>query len=81
MCGSRRNGRRGTIENARHITGAELPERFPELLESKNIAVICGSEYRSSVAASLLQSKGYEMVARIIGGMGAWKKADFPQQK
>lgn len=71
----------GHIENARHITGAELPERFAELPESKNIAVICGSGYRSSVAASLLQTKGYKNVASIIGGMGAWKKADFPQRK
>jgi hydroxyacylglutathione hydrolase len=71
----------GHIENARHITGAELPERFSEIPEEKNIAVICGSGYRSSVAASLLQHKKYKNVASIIGGMSAWKKLDFPLSK
>lgn len=64
----------GHIENARHITGAELPEKYTELPRDKQIAVICGSGYRSSVAGSLLQNKGYKKIASIIGGMSAWQK-------
>jgi hydroxyacylglutathione hydrolase len=67
----------GHIENARHITGAELPERFSEIPEGKQVAVICGSGYRSSVAGSLLKNEHYKKVASVIGGMSAWKKADF----
>jgi hydroxyacylglutathione hydrolase len=41
------------------------------------VATICGSGYRSSVAASLLQQRGYRDVASVLGGMGAWRQAGF----
>lgn len=68
----------GHIENAEHITGAEIPEDYSKLPKGKQIAVICGSGYRSSVAGSFLQSKGYEKVFSVIGGMSAWKNEGFP---
>lgn len=68
----------GHIKKALHITGAELPARFSEIPDGKQVAVICGSGYRSSVAGSFLQNKNYKKVASIIGGMSAWKKAEFP---
>ena len=65
----------GHIAEARHITGAELPERVDEVPEDQPVAVICGSGYRSSVAASILQRRGSQVVVNILGGMGAWTRA------
>ncbi len=65
------------IEKAIHITGAELPERYSEIPEGKQVAVICGSGFRSTVAGSFLQNQNYRKIASVIGGMSAWRKADF----
>ena len=42
------------------------------------MAVICGSGYRASIAASFLKREGYESVSNVIGGMSAWKAAGLP---
>jgi hydroxyacylglutathione hydrolase len=44
------------------------------------VAVICGSGYRGSIAASFLKREGYQHVTNILGGMTAWKKAGLPTQ-
>jgi hydroxyacylglutathione hydrolase len=66
------------IQGALHITGAELPRRLEEVPKNHPIATICGSGYRSSVAASLLMRQGYEQVRNVLGGMTAWKAAGLP---
>jgi hydroxyacylglutathione hydrolase len=66
------------IEGARHITGAELPQRINEVPKDVQVALICGSGYRSSVASSLLASHGYDKLANVLGGMSAWKRAGLP---
>jgi len=53
--------------------GAEVPFDVGEPL-----AVICGTGYRSSVAASLLQARGYTGLVNVTGGMTAWNEADLP---
>ena len=68
----------GHIRGALHITGAELPRRIDEVPKQRPIAAICGSGYRSSVAASLLQTSGYKDVVNVLGGMNAWNKAGMP---
>jgi len=65
----------GHIPQAVHITGAELPERAGEVPEERHVAVMCGSGYRSSVAASLLKHRGYPNVVNVLGGMSAWQRA------
>jgi hydroxyacylglutathione hydrolase len=67
----------GHIEGARFITGAELPSRFDEVPKDQPVALICGSGYRSSVAASLLMQKGFTNIANVLGGMSAWTRAGF----
>jgi hydroxyacylglutathione hydrolase len=47
-----------------------------EVPGDKPVAVVCGSGYRSSVAASLLRAEGYDRVANVLGGMSAWRAAD-----
>ncbi len=67
----------GHIEGAAFITGAELPRRLDEVPRDRPIAVVCGSGYRASVAASLLLHHGWRNVANVLGGMSAWKQADY----
>jgi hydroxyacylglutathione hydrolase len=60
------------IEGARHLPLATFAERAKDLPNDSRIAVICGSGYRSSIAASLLQARGYERVENVAGGMTAY---------
>jgi hydroxyacylglutathione hydrolase len=68
----------GHIKNARFVTGSELPQRVQEIGTNLQVAVICGSGYRSSVAASFLQHHGYRNIVNVLGGMSAWKDANLP---
>ncbi len=68
----------GHIEAAMFITGAELPGRLDEVPTDKSLAVICGSGYRSSVAASLLTREGRLPPLNVAGGMTAWQAAGYP---
>lgn len=71
----------GHIPRARHITGAELPARITEVPKDRPVAVICGSGYRSSAAASLLQHHGHSRVFNVLGGMTAWNNANLKTTK
>lgn len=41
-------------------------------------AIICGSGYRSALAASLLQQRGATGIVNVAGGMTAWQAAGLP---
>jgi hydroxyacylglutathione hydrolase len=68
----------GHVPGATHITGAELPDRHGELADLRPVAAICGSGYRSSVAASLLAHHGRTDIVNVTGGMAAWRNAGYP---
>lgn len=68
----------GHIDGAVHIHGGTLQERFSEVPRDRPVAVICGSGYRGSIAASFLQRHGYPDGSNVVGGMSAWKAADLP---
>lgn len=68
----------GHIDGAIHIHGGTLQERFNDVPRDKPVAAVCGSGYRGSIAASLLQRNGYEGVANVLGGMTAWRAAGLP---
>jgi glyoxylase-like metal-dependent hydrolase (beta-lactamase superfamily II)/rhodanese-related sulfurtransferase len=65
----------GTIPNAIAIPVGQLPDRMGELDPTRPTVVFCAGGYRSSVAASLLRSKGFTDVSDILGGYGAWEVA------
>jgi hydroxyacylglutathione hydrolase len=67
----------GHVECALHVHGGLLQERLADIPKDRPIAVICGTGYRGSIAASFLQSQGYNDVANVLGGMSAWKAAGF----
>jgi len=68
----------GHIENATHIPLPSLPRRAGSLGKHSRLAVICGSGYRSSIAASLLQAQGFSRVQNVMGGMGAYLETGVP---
>jgi hydroxyacylglutathione hydrolase len=67
----------GHLAGAVHLMGGELPQRHAELPRGP-VALVCGSGYRSTVAASWLQRAGHRDVFNVTGGMGAWKRAGLP---
>ena len=68
----------GHIASAIHIPLNELPARAAELDHSLPTHIICASGYRSSIATSLLEQKGFTRVTNVVGGMGAWTAAKLP---
>jgi glyoxylase-like metal-dependent hydrolase (beta-lactamase superfamily II)/rhodanese-related sulfurtransferase len=67
------------IEGATHIPLPAVPGRAGELSKDGQLAVICGSGYRSSIAASLLQARGFTRVQNVMGGMGAYLESRLPE--
>jgi hydroxyacylglutathione hydrolase len=67
----------GHIEGAVHIHGGKLQERFADVPRDRPVAVVCGSGYRASIAASFLQREKYDAVSNVLGGMTAWKAASL----
>jgi len=59
------------IEGARHVPLSSFAKQIPDLPNDRRSAVICGSGYRSSIAASLLRARGCERVENVTGGMSA----------
>lgn len=68
----------GHAPGAQFITGAELPSRLDEVPRDRTVLTVCGSGYRSGVAASLLRRQGHGDVINLLGGMAAWQAADLP---
>ncbi|ADU01732.1 MBL fold metallo-hydrolase [Mycolicibacterium gilvum] len=65
----------GTIPDAITVPVGQLPARLDELDPAKPTVVYCAGGYRSSVAASLLRSRGFADVSDILGGFGAWDES------
>lgn len=72
--------REGRIPGALHIPGAQLPNRIDEVPDGP-VSVVCGSGYRSAIAASLLLRAGREEIATVTGGMAAYRADGLPIEK
>ena len=68
------------IPGAMHLPGAQLPFRGDDV-PSEPLVLVCGSGYRSTVAASYLMREGREAVANMAGGMDAYVAADLPIER
>jgi hydroxyacylglutathione hydrolase len=55
-----------------------LAERAGELPDDRPLIVYCAGGYRSSIAASLLQQRGFTSVSEIAGGLAGWEAAQLP---
>ncbi len=62
----------GTLDDATLIPLQQLTDRLGELDPSEPTVVFCAGGYRSSVAASVLRSAGFDDVTELAGGYGAW---------
>jgi hydroxyacylglutathione hydrolase len=68
----------GHVPGAVHIGAGELGATLDRLPREREIALICASGYRSSVAASLLQAGGFKRVAAVVGGTPDWADHGYP---
>jgi rhodanese-related sulfurtransferase len=66
------------INGSLNIPLNHLSERASELSANKRLLVHCAGGYRSSIAASLLQHRGFKSVGEIAGGIAAWEAANLP---
>lgn len=66
---------RGMLEFRADVTS---PYHAEPLDPSKRVILHCASGGRSALAARTLQEMGYERVAHLDGGIGAWKEAGKP---
>lgn len=66
------------IEGSINIPLNHLSERLEELPRGRMILVHCAGGYRSSIAASILQQRGFEDLTELAGGIAAWEAAKLP---
>jgi hydroxyacylglutathione hydrolase len=79
---------RGRAEwEAGHLPGIEnipvghLADRLDEVPRDRPLVVHCQSGARSSIAASLLRSKGFDNVINLGGGYADWQAAGNPTER
>lgn len=65
------------VEGALHIPAPLLRTRHAELDPTRDIALICSTGHRSSLAASLLKQHGFTRVWNVAGGMTGFNAAGF----
>lgn len=65
----------GSIPGSVHIPLNRLPRHLDEVPTDRPVVAVCGSGYRSSIAASLLLREGRTGVSDLVGGMDAWNAA------
>ncbi|MDP9353075.1 MAG: rhodanese-like domain-containing protein [Chloroflexota bacterium] len=68
----------GRVPGARHVYVPHLEERLGELDPEATVAVYCGSGYRASIAASVLQKHGFGRIVNVPGSWTAWKSVGLP---
>ncbi|HJT70832.1 MAG TPA: rhodanese-like domain-containing protein [Terriglobales bacterium] len=71
----------GHIPTARHIYVPYLAQNLGSLDREKPIATYCGTGFRASIAASILQKSGFTHVYDIPGSMRAWEATGYPIEK
>ncbi|WP_035990740.1 MBL fold metallo-hydrolase [Leptolyngbya sp. KIOST-1] len=71
----------GAIPHAQHLYLPHLKENLAQLDHTKRVATYCGSGYRASIAASLLQKYGFASVINIPGSWSAWQSAELPVEQ
>lgn len=72
--------RKGHVPGAVHVFLPELPDSLSRIAKDQPVAVYCDSGYRASIAASLLQARGYD-VRNVPGSWQAWQACGLPVEK
>ena len=63
------------IEQAVNIPLSRLGERLGTLAPNSPLVVHCASDYRATIAASLMRREGLPDVATLVGGVAAWESS------
>jgi rhodanese-related sulfurtransferase len=71
----------GRIPGAEHYPVTKILEKAPELNRAAPVCVVCGTGYRSNIAASELIRLGFEDVFSMAGGVTAWTRAGYGLEK
>ena len=66
---------RGLLE---FVADSASPKHRPELDAAGRVIVYCRSGARASLACATLKTMGFENVANLVGGFGAWQEAGLP---
>ena len=66
------------IEGSLSIPLNRLAANLESLPKNRPLLLYCAGGYRSSIAASLLQGRGFASVSEIAGGIAAWEAAKLP---
>ncbi|GIX26798.1 MAG: hydrolase glyoxylase [Burkholderiales bacterium] len=76
-------GELGHVSGSRSIPLKELANRAGELeaLKSRPVVAICRAGVRSTTAAAILTSLGFEQVYNLKGGMLAWNDRGLPVER
>jgi hydroxyacylglutathione hydrolase len=70
---------RGHIPGAVNRPAGEIAQGTSAPVKAaEHVAVVCGTGYRSTVAASLLQAHDVQNVINVTGGMETWEAAGLP---
>ncbi len=67
-----------SLDFARHIPMANVPERLTSLPKDRPIIVMCHGGTRSGRVAKYLEENGFPDVANLTGGIDAWSVAIDP---
>jgi hydroxyacylglutathione hydrolase len=67
------------LDGAVHIPLPQLLRRLGGIPRNAPLTVVCGSGYRSSIAASLLESEGFDQLINVMDGMHAVRHAKRPR--
>lgn len=62
------------IEGSTLVPLNQIPQRFDELDQSREIVVICHHGIRSQQAAHFLHHHGFEQILNLAGGIDAWSR-------
>jgi glyoxylase-like metal-dependent hydrolase (beta-lactamase superfamily II)/rhodanese-related sulfurtransferase len=68
----------GIIEGSTVLPLAQLLDRADTLDPSRPTVVVCAGGYRSAIAASVLEARGFADVSDLLGGYEAWVNRGLP---
>ena len=69
---------KGHVPGATNVPLLQLLEGGPDIDRDQTVATFCGSGYRASIAAGLLEQRGFRRVVNVPGSWMAWKAAQLP---
>jgi len=67
------------VEGAVNVPLPRLSQHATGFAHNAPLIILCGSGYRSSIAASLLEAEGYGRLSNVMGGMHAVRHATRPR--